>query len=212
MKAKTFQRLSEQYLISQLEGFEASGSLLYRSPIELHLGGVHFDSSQHEGHRFSVWVLVQPLYVPATTLKLTFGRRLGSPGRQWWDLSTPAEEEPVMNEVLELVQREAVPFIGALSRPGDLIRNSHMLTSDGSSLRFQEALAYAHVLADGDVRALEAVVSQVRGLDDPLPWELEIQERALMLLRQTPAERVLTLKGWAHETQSTLGLQSTASR
>jgi hypothetical protein len=212
MTGKRLASLFKRYLRAGLPQMEQRGSLVYRRPIGDLLCGCHFESSGFGRDRFVLHAFVQPLYVPAQTVVLSFGRRLGERGERWFDLGEQPEAE-VMGEVLRLIQMEVVQLCARFRGPFDFADHGAELASNPRDPYFLEAVAYSHALAGGYDRASAEIARLLAGLqskDELLPWEREMIRRNQQLdarLRDCPEGAVADLRGWRDETLRAIGLR-----
>ncbi len=127
MKSATWRRLSRTYMVPHLPPVRLVRNLTIFPPTEHLLRALSTDSSGFSGVRFVVEAFVMPLYVPSDHIYYTFGGRLGAlSGHQerWWTISDENESE-VMREVLDLIRKEALPFLNRLSNPRELAEHIH---------------------------------------------------------------------------------------
>ena len=110
MKSRAVERLARTHLVPRLPGFVARGSLAYRRPVEQLLCGLSFDTSSFTSARIYVTAFVQPLFVPADCITLTFGDRLGD---DFWDVDED-DPDPVFAAIAEVAERDALPLFDAL--------------------------------------------------------------------------------------------------
>lgn len=215
MTGKQLAALYRRYLRAALPGSAIRGSLLYMTPVGDLLRGCHFETG-FRAERFVVHAFVQPLYVPVPALDLTYGRRLGGRGEQWFDLSEQPEEQ-AMGEVLRLIQAQALPLFSRFREPADFARHGAELVSNPAGPAFLEAVAYSYVIAGAPDEArprLAALLTALQGQRDPLPYEREMLRRNQQLvvkLRDRPEQAVADLRVWRGETLRAIGIRDAAS-
>lgn len=179
------------------------GNLIVKVPLGRVLRGFYLENSS-DSSRIYVWVFVQPLYAPSSTVSFNLGKRLGGPSRTW---SLDDAEALVM-----AVREEGLPYIGQISSPADLANWCELHSStDPYSV---EARAYS-LVADGRFaegsRALEELASN---LSSQVGWMAEIKERASQLatrLRKDPHAALDLLSTWEVFTIASLGIQDAPS-
>lgn len=215
MTGKRLAPLFKRYLRAGLPGMEQRGSLVYRRPIGDLLCGCHFESSGFGRDRFVLHAFVQPLYVPAQSVVLSFGRRLGERGERWFDLGEAPQAE-VMGEVLRLMEAQAVPLWARFREPADFARHGAALASNRGDPHLLEAVAYSYALAGDHGRAraeIGVLLAVLQGSGELQPWEREMIRRNQQLdarLRDRPDDAVADLRGWRAETLRAIGLRDDA--
>jgi hypothetical protein len=130
-----------------------AGNLAIIPPIEQLLKGLAAESSAFSASNVAVQVFVMPLYVPSDHIYYLFGGRLGAlSGSQPrdWTMSNENESE-VMQDILALTHKEAVPFLNRFRSPRDLAeyigRDVHPDTIR-SDPNVAEIEAYSRILAN----------------------------------------------------------------
>lgn len=215
MTGKRLATLFKRYLRGRLPGMEQRGSLVYRRPIGDLLCGCHFESSGFGRDRFVLHAFVQPLYVPAQSIVLSFGRRLGKGGERWFDLGEEPEAA-VMAGVLRLMEREVVPLCARFREAADFARHGAELAANRRDPHLLEAVAYSHALAGDHARAREGIarlLADMQGGGAPQPWQQEMIRRNQQLearLRDGPEEAAADLRRWRDETLRAIGLRDEA--
>jgi hypothetical protein len=112
MKATLVNRLSKQYLLSDLPSFSIKGHLLYSLESDYLLHGICFESSSFSSTSFTIEVFVQPLFIPSEYIYFSFGNRLGSMEKgydYWWEYSTE-DEETIMDDIKSIINSKGKEF------------------------------------------------------------------------------------------------------
>lgn len=212
MTGKRLAALFGRYLKAHLPGMEQRGSLIYRRPVADLLCGCHVESSGFSGDRFVLHAFVQPLYVPAQSVVLSFGRRLGGRGERWFNLSDEAEAQ-AMAEVLRLIRSDVLPLCARFREPADFARYGGELVSNRRDPHFVEAVAYSYALAGEYAQArdhLMRLLIHLQNRGDLLPYEREMIRRNQQLdarLRERPDEALADLRTWRDQTLQAIGLR-----
>lgn len=214
MTSREIKRLVTAYLLPSLPGYRVRGSLLYAEPVEDLLRGFLFETSAFDRTALHVTAFVQPLYVPAQYLVLTFGERLGGGAKRWRPVGE--QEEEVMRDLLLEIKKTGLPFLNRIKTPADLARQASMearRAPDNPVILEVEAYSLVLVGRDHDARALlERIEQLARDLlqANPLAGWLEVVGARAKLLRETlardHAEAVAFLDQWRVETLTALGL------
>ena len=177
--------------------------------------GCHVEDSGFSNGAFTVHAFVQPLYVPAETVVLSFGRRLGLGQERWWDLDSQPEADAAA-DALELIRLQALPLFERLSTPADFARRAAELGPAENEHRL-EATAYSQILAGDHPAAdglLARLVTKVRRSMSDIPWAVEMAARAQSLrgdLQTDPAAAVTRLQAWRADTLRRLRLPDTSA-
>ena len=214
MKSSEIKRLSIKYLLPHLPEFRVKGSLLYVEPVEQLLRGFGFESSGFDRTAIYVWMFVQPLYVRAPDIVLTFGERLGGGAKTWHPVA--GQEEEVMGDILREIRRKGLPFLDQIRTPADLARVASAKAQKApDNTHVLEVEAYSLVLAGRyrDARTvLERIEQLARSLLTANPralWIEEVGTRARLLretLARSPDEAIALLDQWRLEMLTKLGL------
>lgn len=213
MKASRLKPLYKKYLLPYLSGFRYKGHLIYSEPIEYLLRGFWFESSAFSADAFTVYVFVQPLYVPEEGIAFTFGQRLPwlrSKKDRWWELSETNEEE-VMKDVQQAILQLGLPFLEQFKTPADLAQKAGKVIGSRDNPHIQEAVAYSRVLAGETHKALKALDRLHRYLrrTAEYDWEREMDRRVLRIriaLAHDPQEAIHLLTEWREYTLKNLRL------
>jgi hypothetical protein len=207
MTSKIFQRLARQYLLPSLPGIEMTGRLLYQAPVGDLLCGCHFESSSYEKESFVVTAFVQPLYVPAGHLVLSYGKRLGGArGDHWWRLGQ--DDAAVMAGVLADIETQAPPIHALGGSP--LAFAEEGVRRGAMNFRDREAIAYSYLRVgqmQRGVEELERCLGSILQSDLQIPWVAELQERNRIMLHDAhadPSAVQARLSAWRAETLAEL--------
>lgn len=152
MKGPAIERLARKHLLPKLgDDFVARRLIVYRKPVEHLLYALWFDTSSFTSSRIYVETLVQPLFVPVTGPRFTFGFRLGD---DFWDVDED-DPDPTFAKIGDAAARDALPFfeqLGSLDWFCELIpkwadRGHKKLTDlDSDDPVVLEALGYAEIV------------------------------------------------------------------
>lgn len=219
MKANQVMRLVKQYILPHLPGFQIKrSSYLYATPVEMILRGFYFQTSYLDRTAFTVWVFVQPLYIPKEHVVLNIGGRLGWLKKDediWWQWSPdePEHEEPTLLNVLEFIQEVGLPFLEQLQTPADLIRRGAKISGVPKNCYGQEVIAYSYILT-GDYRKAKQLLArlyrELRRDEKDYLWMGEMADRAELLLEtldRDHREAVRLLHEWRDSTLRNLHLE-----
>ncbi|WP_428263332.1 hypothetical protein [Haliangium sp.] len=201
MKATDKKRI-KRAIRSAVPDLYEKGDLLAATPRGRVLRGVTLEGSAADTHGAYLWMFVQPLYVPRTSIVLNLGDRLGGGCKTW-----RAEEA---DEAAAVVKEKGVPFFGPITSPEALASWEYL---DGRPDEYgQEAKAYSLIaagrLVEG-IRALRELADFLRG-DDEMPWDTEKRQRAerlAALAESNPPAAHELLAQWEAETVSALRIQ-----
>lgn len=123
-----------------LPGYRLKDNFVFAAPVKHILCGILFDSSAFSKRAFYMHAFVQPLYVPAEQLVLTFGRRL--PGN--WEYSDP-EVHQLGAEVLKAFDKHALPLHRRLATPEHFMTEAER-TFSPTNIHLQQALVFTAIL------------------------------------------------------------------
>jgi len=194
-----------QSAVPNLHYVEKEG-ILAATPRGRVLRGVCFENSS-DPHGVYLWAFVQPLYVPATTVVLGLGDRLGGGCRLW------AVDEA--EAAAAAVRDEGLPFFEPVSSAEALANWEYLDECPGDYP--WEVKAYSLVAAGRLAEGAQALrdflewLSSLPGLPGETPaWEIEMRERAERLadLAETnPNAAQELLAEWESEMVSALRLE-----
>ncbi|MFO0811063.1 MAG: hypothetical protein U0746_20730 [Gemmataceae bacterium] len=203
MKTAQVRSLGKDFL-PQMPGYTHKGLTLYASPLNHVLRGFYFEDSGFDPSAFYVWAFFLPLYVPATHVSFSFGRRLGDGSGKRWNLNDPR----LRDELLACIQRDGLPFLEGVKQPHDVATAIHRLGADADPYKL-EAIAYSLVMADDVAAAQQALERLTKALDKGISWQAEMMERATQLARKLgvdPQEATRQLAEWEQATVKNLSL------
>lgn len=199
MKAPERTRISKT-LRGVVPGLVEKGRMLLFTPRGRILRGFYLEDASATDACY-LWVFVQPLYVPADSVVLNLGKRLGGGARTW---KSRGEDDAL----IAAAKNEGLSFVAGLASARDL--------ADWEALRgqtdpyAQETLACSLIaagrFADG-IRALERLEQAMAG---GAFWMQEVGARAAQLRRLVeadPARAIEQLARWEMETATHLGVQ-----
>lgn len=191
-------------LLPQMPGYTHKGLMLYARPLNHVLRGFYFEDSGFDRSAFYMWAFFLPLYVPATHVSFSFGRRLGDASGKRWNLNDPR----LRDELLACIQLDGLPFIESVKQPQDIAAAIHRLGANFDPYKM-EAIAYSLAM-DGDMAAAQlALEALTTALDKSISWQVEMLERAQQLVRKLevdPQEARNQLAKWEQVTVKNLGL------
>lgn len=217
MKAQLVRRICENFLIPNLPDFKVKGSLLYHNDIQYSLKGFCFESSAFDKNLFTIYVFVQPLFIPITYLTFTFGNRLGflSKGRDiWWEYDE-AKEDVLMDEILTMITSSGVPFLEDRNQLDKFIFK-YGKVGLGDNPHMIEGISYANVLI-GDYPKASTMLSSFNrnlmkeiGKRPKIDWIVKMNERVQLILdfleNQNFAGAKSQLEDWRNYTVEKLGI------
>jgi len=218
MKTKYFQLLIHKYLAHLLPNYINMKRLLYVEPIGEVLQGFFFDDSSFDKWKFVVYAFVLPLYVPTDHVSFNFGGRLGtlSGGQErWWRINEDkANETEIMQDVISLINKEALPFFEKTATPADF-SNMYIHKANPPHIIIMEAVSYSLILANEYRKAEKIAIKNIRYLQQAIQGKyshphlyekLARTELILKALQDNPQKAVSTLEIWRDETLVNLGL------
>jgi hypothetical protein len=172
LKGTIIEELAREHLLSQLSGFTARKSLVYRRPFEFFLCGISFETSSFSSDWVAVTTLLQPLYVPQEHLIYTLGFRLGD-----YEINEGTQAK-VFQEIGESAKRDALPFFDRLDGLDRFCTNLAELHEEAPRKvpplereHVKEALAYAELLRGQKERGLELLRDMIEDASFPEPVE-----------------------------------------
>src|SRR5687767_11981310 len=150
MTTRQFERIGRA-VAEYLPQFRVKGYLTYEPPLNSVLRGLCFSGSGDK-HAFYVHAFAQPLFVPAPTVVLNIGWRLGGPGHSW-----SIGEPGLIDRLCEVVQNDVVPFVERVRSPAGLMEFARGLGRQ-NDVFVMRTVAYSHVwlgIVDHAVRELD---------------------------------------------------------
>jgi hypothetical protein len=189
-------------IVAAIPGFTSKRRLLMLRPVGRILRGLYVEDSSTAG-QFYLWVFIQPLYVPATTVTFALGQRLGGGSRTW--------RAGEVTSLIELIRSDGLPFLtnkDSAEKLADFLERSG--NDDANTL---EAKAYSLVAADKFDDAIAPFDTLTKMLDDHIPWQREKKEKVQRLrtfCTSTPDKASQTLRDNEQATRKALGLDDTA--
>ncbi len=211
MKTREIRRLHARYLAAAFPELQLEGTLLLHPPIHYLLRGCHFESSSYSKSSVAVHAFVQPLYVPSTVLWLSFGKRLAGSDGRWWEMAERGEDV-IMEEITNVIRREAIPLFQKLSTPGGFARSAEEFFGPAKDVSSLEAIAYSNFLS-GNLplasKQLEQLSREIEQLEPDVEWLMEMQQRVELIaseLSRNPNRVRKQLNTWRDETLEALGL------
>lgn len=200
MKRNEYQTVARA-IVAAIPGFTSKRRLLMLRPVERILRGLYVEDSSAAG-QFYLWVFVQPLYVPATTVTFALGHRLGGGSRTW--------RAGEATSLIELIRSDGLPFLtnkDSAEKLADSLERSG--NDDANTL---EAKAYSLVAANKFDDAIASFDTLTRMLDDHIPWQREKKEKVQHLrtfCTSTPDKASQILRDNEQATRKALGLDDT---
>jgi hypothetical protein len=174
--------------------------MLYESPDDHVLLGIHTDSSGVTKDVAYLWVFCMPLYVPTGHVNFNYGKRLGGP-----TLFSLTDDGPA--KILKAIRDEALPYLAEHKGLPKALK-AFASRANGST-RALEATAYGNIML-GRFEPAAAQIETLLGAPMRVEWELEVRERAVeiqRLLRTDRAEAQEQLRTWEMTTKSALRLK-----
>jgi hypothetical protein len=184
-------------LIPVGESWEFRGRLCYRVPVDRILLGILAEGSAFDRGIY-IWQVTMPLFVPKSTVVLSWSERVGGPSRSF-EPDDPEAMASAIRLAFDSSGDEVEAMDRILARGGDVVGNS----------RVDETLAYCHVLL-GDLAAARRHLALASAGTAKLPWAVEVQARArqfAQLLDHDEGGAVAQLDRWCAQTAAALGLQ-----
>jgi hypothetical protein len=212
VKGRELERLNRRYVEPIIPGFVAHRSLVLRQPLGDVLAGLAFDSSAFSATAFDVSAFVQPLYLPAEYVILSFGHHQFAFG----DLEKAPEEE-VYASLTDAIRKYAVPIFDRVQTPLDLAYVAPTLWyRDGRDTQEVVGLSFA---AAGELDRARDVLSQLAARERDEPDERRPDLSAARLARVEEVVAALAdgqkatatlLALWREETIDALRLRALA--
>lgn len=135
----------------------------------------------------------------------------GGIGDHWFDFPE-GDREPVMREIADRVEAEALPWLERLQTPTDLAQLGPEIHGNDQNTNVIAEIAYSHILA-GDQDAARAALFDVRRqlapVPDPFEWQIELATAAELVesdLDTDPVSAVRRLRSWRDQALKALGL------
>ena len=191
----------------KLNGFACKGPMIVAPIGEGILRGFYFEDSGFDRGAYYVWAFVQPLYVPATTINFSLGKRLGYASGTRWKIQQPS----VYEEIESLVMNDGIEFIRYATTPGELSDWCASLLHSADPYVLQSH-AYSLAAASRYEEALVVVQQLIDNLDLKWEWMMEIANRATILKRimiEHPSNVGTQLLEWQIKTMRCLKLKGT---
>ena len=151
-----------------------------------------------------MWAFFLPLYVPATHVSFSFGKRLGEGSGKRWSLSDPR----LCDELLACILGDGLLFLEGVRQPCDVAVAIPLLDADSDPYKM-EAAAYSLAMTDDVAAAQQAIGRLAKTLDKGISWQAEMGERTAQLAQKLsvdPQEARHQLAEWEQATVKNLGL------
>jgi hypothetical protein len=181
MKSREIKVVS-QPLLPLLPSFVQKGMMVYSVSSSGLLKGLYFEDSSFDKDAFYVWAFYLPLYVPASHISFTFGKRLAS-GKRW--KMEAGKSAAITEELTKAVRDEAVPFFGKADTPERFAKSITEIAGNARDPYVLQGRAYSLVKA-GNVSAavglLAELIAVLKGMDAKIAWVGEMLGRAEKLL------------------------------
>src|SRR5437870_4144209 len=142
MKTAQVRSLSKG-LLPAMPGYTYKGRMLFATPLSNVLRGFYFEDSGFDPSAFYVWAFFLPLYVPATHVSFSFGKRLGEGSGKRWTLN----DTQLRDDLLGRIREEGLPFLQDVEQPRQAARAIQQL-GGGSDPYHLEAIAYSLAMVD----------------------------------------------------------------
>ena len=217
MKTRLWRQAVTRHLIPSLPGTWniAGKQVLFREPVEWILPAIAFGTLRHSS-TFVVTAVVQLLARPTEHLTGPHLRQLGRGSRRghWESPTTLVDAEPVMRQVLDLIQAEALPYLDRLSNLEALTAEHERLAQEvPEDVHYQESLFICRLLQNDLAGALQAAEQAAgAGRADGRDWALKVAERVTetaSVAARDRTEAVEILRGRAQESRRWLKVPNT---
>lgn len=156
-------------LARELPGYVAQGRMVFAAPIGHAIRGIYLDQSEAP-MQFYAQVFLQPLFVPVDHVGFNIGWRLGE-GSRW------KADDTSSRELITVVKRDALPFLGRIRSPQDVAEAAAWLEKPLDPY-VQQAIAYAYVRSGESSRALAALNRLVGLLEPSIEWKATMRREA----------------------------------
>lgn len=183
---------------SAVPDLREKGRILAATPRGRVLRGFYVEDSV-DSKRVHVWAFVQPLYVPATTIVLSLGVRLGGQSRAWGTEDTAA--------IAAAARDEGTRFFEPIASPDAL--STWQLLDHRPDEYAREARAFSLLLSGYVDEATQCLRQLAGSLVGVAPWIREMRERdeGLATLAESDPHAAIELVGrWESETVAALRL------
>lgn len=157
------------------------------------LRAIYFESSAATPNAVYVWVFVQPLYVPESSVTFNLGHRLGGGTKLW-----TKDDASGFGEVIRV---DALPFLRQFSGPRSIATYRPFLERTDAVAR--EAVAYSLIDLTSADQAKQALDDLRATLRADIPWMAEMRRRAAhlsALLAEDPPLSRAQLMSWQENT------------
>lgn len=201
MKNKDFTELAKR-LLPDLPGFAVKAPLMFIPPVQHTLRGLCFESHSYERNLFYLWVFFQPLFIPTKNIILTFGKRIGN---DRWNRDSP----DLVHELGDALKHELQSFLSPIESPLDVAQAAKSLQLHQNP-NVQQVIAYALARAGEVDKAVAELDVLLAMLDQKVPWQMEMSERAnalASLLLSDPPIAQKQFDAWEAESIRNLGLE-----
>jgi hypothetical protein len=195
----------KQHLLPRLPGWRAAGWIVFPEPADGPLSRVVLTSIAKGGATFKVSAIVQLLAVPQDGWVGDCMRELGGYTHRLRSFESVEEAEPVMREIAELAEREAVPFFAEqatlparLAYLHDRVARLDQRMGDGGwqDINIDEQLVYTHLLMGNIDQARVYAEWADRALPmRPIEWRVDVHARVTRVMEaaEVSIERALAI-------------------
>lgn len=216
MKTHLVSRLSKKYLLPNLPLYKSKGHIVYHKEIEYFLQGFSFESSAFDKNLFTIYVFVQPLFIPVTYLTLTFGNRLGvlSNSRDIWWKYDESKEDEIMGEILSKINSYGVPFLEERNKLEKFLSKYDKVSLEDNPNKV-EGLGYIYVLLGEYPQAMvmlssfNQVLIKEKKKNNKIVWLIDMQDRVQLILNYLENQNfngaIIQLNKWRNFTLEKLG-------
>jgi hypothetical protein len=171
-------------------GFNQNKNIIYQAPLEDILFGFCFEKSAKNENGLYVWSFVQPLYVKADSIVLTFGNRLKRMDDELWLLKNNPESHNLLSELNDLMLQSLNTF---LSQVNTAEKFYNFYNDKCSNLRMIQAVVLSAVLADdADAQlVLDNYINILQGENLDFKWKKDLLDEAMFLKQSFDDSKVL---------------------
>ena len=195
-------------LMGMLVNGRVSQRIVYAMPLGELVRGFYVEDSRYSSSEFYLWVFCVPLYVPAASLSLTFGRRLKSSKEVAWTLDGVSQPG-----VPEQISAQSSEFLQCVETPAKFASSIANLTRAPENLHVMEAVAYSLTVSEKWTEAADALARLLLRMESVITAHNEstlgMKQRAELLqkLVATNHEQALAqLQTWREQTLTNLKL------
>jgi hypothetical protein len=160
--------------------FNLYKNILYKHPLNNILLGFCFEKSASNKEGVYVWVFVQPLYVNADYIVLSFGKRLKGKNGEFWKLKDTLNFEEMISELETSMQNEIDTFLKEVNTP---LKFYNYYTEKSVNIRMVQAVVYSAIYSKHkDAESLlKNYITMIKQEDLNYDWIKNLLKEALCL-------------------------------